>query len=157
MKFITTQNDQLIWQKKITIDKLGSLSKEIAKSLRVHTPFFCLWVEGDIGSGKTTLTKELFLQLGLEKNLPVTSPTYTYLLEYKINHKWYAHMDFYRFTSGSSFEQEELLGDTDYSGFILEWPQNVKLPDSMSPTHKIHIGFENHKERIYQFYMSRKK
>ena len=120
--------------------------------LKESTNPFSLWLLGDVGAGKTTFTGALLRALGLNPNSPVNSPTYTYLIEYKIDGKWYAHMDFYRFTAGSLFEEEEMLGARDYSGFILEWPVQVDLPESMAATHKLEIKPSGEAKRIYSLY-----
>ncbi len=154
MKFVIEKNDSLLWTERKKQASLPALSKKVASSLLEKKEPFCLWLQGEIGAGKTTFTKALFEQLGLSPDSPVTSPTYTYLVEYKIGGKWYAHMDFYRFTRGVNFEEEEMLGVRDYSGFILEWPSHVLLPESMAATHKLEIKSENENERVYSFYQS---
>ena len=154
MKFTVEKNDNLLWAKKKDLKGIQSIAKEVASSLLEVAPPFCLWLQGEIGAGKTTFTKALFAELGLNPNFPVTSPTYTYLLEYKIGDSWYAHMDFYRFSEGVGFEEEELLGARDYAGFILEWPSNVQLPKTMAASHKLEIKCHDEKERNYTFYHS---
>lgn len=157
MDFILDKKDKLLWEEKTSFEEIKKLASKVIKNLKNCSPEpFCLWLEGDLGAGKTSLTKELFYELGLDRSVPVASPTYTYLLEYDINDKAYAHMDFYRFTKGSPFEENELLGHTDYAGFILEWPQNVLLPKAMNATHKLHIKYLSPHERSYSFYACKK-
>ena len=133
---------------------LSELSKKVTKALLESSLPFCLWLEGDVGAGKTTFVKSLFEELGLNKEHPVTSPTYTYLQEYEIKGSWYAHMDFYRFAEGSFFDEEELMGMRDYQGLILEWPSNVRLPESMLASHRLVIDNKNEEERDYSFYQT---
>lgn len=153
MQFLVEKKDKKLWEKTIPLTGIKELAKEIVKELKTKEPF-SLWLEGTLGAGKTTFTKELLYALGLDRKIPVTSPTYTYLLEYKIDGKNYAHMDLYRFAEGVPFDEEELLGHEDYQGFILEWPSNVGLPDSLQATHKLHITSSKKEERTYSFYRS---
>lgn len=52
-------------------------------------------LEGDLGSGKTTLTKGLVSGLGLAREDEVTSPSFTLVHEYGKDQKAY-HVDLYR-------------------------------------------------------------
>ncbi|HLY61657.1 MAG TPA: tRNA (adenosine(37)-N6)-threonylcarbamoyltransferase complex ATPase subunit type 1 TsaE [Terriglobia bacterium] len=52
-------------------------------------------LEGDLGSGKTTLTKGLISGLGLAREDEVTSPSFTLVHEYGREQKAY-HVDLYR-------------------------------------------------------------
>jgi tRNA threonylcarbamoyladenosine biosynthesis protein TsaE len=52
-------------------------------------------LEGDLGSGKTTLTKGLVSGLGLAREDEVTSPSFTLVHEYGQDRKAY-HVDLYR-------------------------------------------------------------
>ena len=133
---------------------IQSLAKKVASALLQLEGPFSLWLYGSLGAGKTTFTRALFHELGLSPNSPVNSPTYTYLVEYKIDRQWYAHMDFYRFTAGIEFEEEEMLGMRDYSGFILEWPNQVVLPESMAATHKLEITNSGKNLRTYRLFQS---
>jgi tRNA threonylcarbamoyl adenosine modification protein YjeE len=152
MKFTPQKTDKLLWSETKGQKSVATLANKVAKILKGSSKPFSLWLYGDIGAGKTTFTGALLHALGLNPNSPVNSPTYTYLIEYKIAEQWYAHMDFYRFTAGSSFEEEEMLVARDYSGFILEWPVQVDLPDSMAATHKLEIKPDGQNQRTYNLY-----
>lgn len=52
-------------------------------------------LEGDLGSGKTTLTKGLVSGLGLAREDEITSPSFTLVHEYGKDQKAY-HVDLYR-------------------------------------------------------------
>ena len=62
---------------------------------------------GDLGAGKTTMTREILYRLGLQPSVSVSSPTFTVLFEYEINNKWYAHIDLYRVSSARQFDPSE--------------------------------------------------
>lgn len=75
---------------------------------------------GELGAGKTTFTKALFKELGV--NEPVTSPTFTLMKTYRGKNHTLHHLDMYRI--GSEEEVEELglreeIEDNDVT--VIEW------------------------------------
>ena len=91
---------------------------------RVLTGGSVIAYEGDLGAGKTALTRGLARGLGITD--PVTSPTYTIVNEYLDGRLPLFHFDMYRLTSS-----EELwdIGWEDYlqRGGVcaVEWSENV--------------------------------
>lgn len=88
-------------------------------------PKVVILLDGDLGSGKTTLTKGLARGLGIEA--VVNSPTFTLMKKYKSKDrlKTLYHLDLYRLEGvGSDFDLEEYI---DGSGMIVvEWPFQVE-------------------------------
>lgn len=86
--------------------------------------------EGDLGAGKTTITRGICLGLGLPDN--VTSPTFSLVNEYRGDKISLAHFDMYRIESP---EDLLLTGFYDYieEGCVaaVEWSENIKnaLPE----------------------------
>lgn len=104
---------------------------------------------GDLGTGKTTLTKYIALGLGITE--PITSPTFTIVKEYHSGRLPLYHFDVYRLEDTSDlFEigaEEYLYGD---GVSIVEWADQAAeiLPDE---TLCIFIEYgETESERIYQ-------
>jgi len=125
----------------------GQIVRELAKS-----PAFCVFLEAEIGAGKTTLVGYILHALGLPESQPVTSPTYTYLNEYKIAGKWYAHVDLYRAKPGLNIEDLGLLDAREFSGMFIEWPGQVAAHEGMKPTHRLKISFSKNRDlRSYEF------
>lgn len=125
-------------QEDISLDQIDELASKIADEL-TQNDFFCLWLQGDIGAGKTTLTGKILHHLGLNSESPVRSPTFTYLTVYKINNKDYAHLDFYRLESGNK-GIADLLSYIDYDGLFIEWPEKLGLDAAIiQPTHLLSI------------------
>lgn len=92
------------------------------------SPNDCILLTGDLGAGKTTLTKGIGKGLGIEKN--INSPTFTIVKEYHGNLDLY-HIDLYRLESlGQDFDLEEYFNLGGVT--VVEWPFNVKdiLPNS---------------------------
>ncbi len=80
---------------------------------------------GGLGAGKTTVIKELLLQLGVKE--PVTSPTFTYVKSYIVNNNSFNHFDLYRLKSIDSFFElgldEYLYKENNFS--LIEWPEII--------------------------------
>jgi|TARA_B100001964_G_C13844683_1_gene427453 tRNA threonylcarbamoyladenosine biosynthesis protein TsaE len=142
----------LIWKKQTNFSQLEEITADIYCHLKNKAPF-CLWLEGALGAGKTTFTKQLFYTMGLASSTSVNSPTYTYLLEYQIKNKWYGHLDFYRADTTSKPEMQSLLGLKEYHGFVIEWPKKISADESIEPTHLLQITeADNFDSRVYSFY-----
>jgi tRNA threonylcarbamoyladenosine biosynthesis protein TsaE len=88
-------------------------------------PKVVILLDGDLGSGKTTLTKGLARALGIKD--VVNSPTFTLMKKYKSKDrlKTLYHLDLYRLEGvGSDFDLEEYI---DGQGMIVvEWPFQVE-------------------------------
>lgn len=66
---------------------------------QVAQPGDVLILSGDLGAGKTTLTKGIALGLGITQM--IKSPTYTIIREYEGGRLPLYHMDIYRVTEGA--------------------------------------------------------
>lgn len=131
--------------KTLAYEQLDAFAQEIAKEIMGADPF-CLWLSGDLGAGKTTLSGRILYALGLPRHLPVTSPTFTYFNEYQIGDQWFGHMDLYR--AGDDFVLEE-LGVADirtFRGFLVEWPEQVPANPLLKATHHLAIKLTDHPE-----------
>ena len=94
--------------------KITLISKNTAK---------IIFLKGDLGTGKTTLVKEILKVYGLSES--VTSPTFTIVEPYLIGNKKIYHMDLYRIESRKELE---VLGIEEYSNesdsiIFIEWPE----------------------------------
>ncbi|HXM93582.1 MAG TPA: tRNA (adenosine(37)-N6)-threonylcarbamoyltransferase complex ATPase subunit type 1 TsaE [Candidatus Dormibacteraeota bacterium] len=106
---------------------------------RLKAPVMVL-LTGELGSGKTTLTKGIVSGLGAAQEDEVTSPTFTLVHVYGKNAKVY-HADLYRI---ESFHDFETLGLEDVfekpAVLILEWSERFPLP---SPWPQIRVQLEH--------------
>lgn len=88
-------------------------------------PGLVIWLRGDLGAGKTTLTRGLLRGLGFEGK--VKSPTYTLVESYVISGLYLYHFDFYRFVDPDEWDA---AGFRDYfnreSVCLIEWPEKAQ-------------------------------
>ena len=89
-------------------------------------PKKCLvFLQGDLGAGKTTLVRAYLRAAGYTGT--VKSPTYTLVEEYQVNNQKILHFDLYRL---SDPEELEWLGIWDYLTqecvCFIEWPDKGK-------------------------------
>ena len=102
--------------------KLGQeLAKEILK--RKGEAGFVVFLDGDLGTGKTTLVKEIIFALGVKEK--VKSPTFTIIEPYELNNENIYHVDLYRIIDPSELEiigLREYLNESNAIIFI-EWPE----------------------------------
>jgi tRNA threonylcarbamoyladenosine biosynthesis protein TsaE len=88
-------------------------------------PRIVILLDGDLGSGKTTLTKGLSRALGIKKN--VNSPSFTIMKKYSTPDglKSLYHLDLFRLDGeGSDFDLEEYIDGTGM--IVIEWPFKVE-------------------------------
>ena len=86
---------------------------------------FEIHLNGNLGSGKTTLVRGTLQYLGWED--VVTSPTYTLCEEYEIDNKLLLHVDLYRIESQEDVEVLNLDRDTFNQKIVfIEWPKNLQ-------------------------------
>lgn len=83
-----------------------------------------VYLEGDLGAGKTALVRAALRALGYEGT--VKSPTYSLVEFYTVSRLYCYHFDFYRFESPDEFFDaglgEYFHGD---AVCLLEWPQKA--------------------------------
>ncbi len=100
-----------------------ALGRQLAGLLR---PPLIVYLEGDLGTGKTTLTRGILRGLG--HNGTVRSPTFTLLEPYDLGRWRLFHLDLYRLADPEELHYLGLRGLLDQdSVLIVEWPQRGGL------------------------------
>jgi len=87
-------------------------------------PGMAIWLEGDLGAGKTMLVRGLLRAAG--EAGPVKSPTYTLLEVHVVSGLNFYHFDFYRFNQAEEYLDAGL--DEYFSGSgicLVEWPDKA--------------------------------
>jgi tRNA threonylcarbamoyladenosine biosynthesis protein TsaE len=101
-----------------------AFGRELARRL---APPRLVLLSGDLGSGKTTLSKGIISGLGAASEEDVTSPTFT-LVHVFHNHSKVYHVDLYRV---EQFRDLETLGIEDVLSepavIIIEWAERFSL------------------------------
>ncbi len=126
---------------------------EIARALTCGD---VILLNGDLGAGKTNLSKGICKGLGVETI--ITSPTFTIVNDYEIENEnlvglsRVVHFDFYRIESPEEFYNlgiEEYFDESSIS--LIEWHEKAKdfLP-SKTKTISIKILSENEREIIFE-------
>ena len=124
-------------------DETLALGRALARELQ---PPCLVLLEGELGSGKTTLAKGIVGGLGAAREEDVTSPSFTLVHEYGCEPKVY-HVDLYRIESPRDLET---LGLDDLwnqqATVIVEWGE--KLGDNrLAPRVRIQLEYVAREDR----------
>lgn len=170
-KLLNSKDNSNSFSIELSLNDLHNFSEMIVPFL---TPGDWLFLDGDLGSGKTAFTKELSLSLGAE--VFSTSPTFSILNTEKLNSekgnknkdsniKNLVHLDLYRLKSGKELLYIGLENEfyPNSTICVFEWPYNVdeedfehffKVTKCPRPKRIIEIGIElntNGDKRVYTF------
>ena len=85
-------------------------------------PGAVVWLEGDLGAGKTTLVKALARRLGVPA---ATSPTYALVHRYQGCRGPIFHVDCYRLRSPDEARDLDWEGLTGGDVLLIEWPDRA--------------------------------
>jgi tRNA threonylcarbamoyladenosine biosynthesis protein TsaE len=97
------------------------LGAELASGLSAG---MVIYLQGELGSGKTTLVRGLLRALGVTDR--VKSPTYTLVELYSISSLYLYHFDFYRFKRSEEWSDAGFR-DCFHAGSVcvVEWPEKA--------------------------------
>ena len=111
-----------------SIEDTKKLGQELAKKIlkRKGEAAFIVFLDGDLGTGKTTLVKEIIFALGVKEK--VKSPTFTIIEPYELNNENIYHVDLYRIIDPSELE---IIGLREY----LNESNAIIFIESVSYTH----------------------
>jgi tRNA threonylcarbamoyladenosine biosynthesis protein TsaE len=133
-----------------SLDHLNKISEIILKKLDKKD---CLFLIGEIGVGKTTLTRYLINNLQKQKGLNLTevlSPTFNLLYEYEINDFKIMHYDLYRIKETKELKHLGIFSEELDAVKIVEWPDLIKTP--LQDKLEVHLRYgEKENEREIEF------
>ena len=129
MNKIYLENDE-------STNKLGALISEKLKKINKST--IEIHLEGDLGAGKTFLTRSIISNSGW--NGLVKSPTYTLCEEYDLGDVIFLHIDLYRTDEPEDINIFDLDRKTHLKKIIIiEWPQKLVIKRNFD----LKISFEH--------------
>lgn len=126
-----------------SIDEIGGAARQVAEWLKGQACRTVL-MEGEMGAGKTTLTKAICGVMGADED-EVSSPTFALVNEYDSQEGTIYHFDFYRLKSQSEAVDFGLFDYIDSGRWcFMEWSEKIAslLPDECV-TVRIEIISEN--------------
>ena len=117
-------------------NKLGALISEKLKEINKST--IEIHLEGDLGAGKTFLTRSIISNSGWSGL--VKSPTYTLCEEYDLGDLIFLHIDLYRTDEPEDIHIFDLDRKTHLKKIIIiEWPQKLAIKRNFD----LKISFEH--------------
>ena len=129
MNKIYLENDE-------STSKLGALISEKLKEINKST--IEIHLEGDLGAGKTFLTRSIISNSGWSGL--VKSPTYTLCEEYDLGDVIFLHIDLYRTDKPEDIHIFDLDRKTHLKKIIIiEWPQKLAIKRNFD----LKISFEH--------------
>ena len=107
------------------LEQTEAFGKAIASFLVKSNDFNIIYLDGNLGAGKTTLVRSILKALGW--SWAVKSPTLSILEEYHINGIDIFHTDLYRLDGQNDFDMLGLEINQNKRGILfVEWPEKIE-------------------------------
>lgn len=110
--------------KVLSFDEINKIIDKLSQRIKTDN-IKSIALIGDLGTGKTHISKRICKNLGVTEN--VKSPTFTYLLEYDLEDIKIVHFDLYRLSNIDELYEvgyQEYV-DADNTLLLIEWANNV--------------------------------
>ena len=124
-----------------SLDQLDKISLKIIKKISRED---CILLFGEIGVGKTTLTRSLINNLqnqNKDDETEVLSPTFNIVYEYEISEFKIMHYDLYRIKNAKELNQLGIFNENVNSIKIIEWPQFIET--NVTDRLELHLSYAN--------------
>ena len=126
-----------------SIDQLNQVTLKIIKKLNKED---CILLFGEIGTGKTTLTRGLINNLqnqNKQVETEVLSPTFNIVYEYEIRELKIMHYDLYRLKTEKDVQQLGIFNQSTENIKVIEWAEIInEKPDNRL---EIYMSYEKKK------------
>lgn len=113
----------LITIKDVTLDKLSEIAQRLAAQLE---PGMCVCLWGDLGAGKSTLSRMIIRSLNPEIT-DVPSPTFTLMQQYNTPCGVVWHCDLYRLNYPDEIIEIGLEDAIHDAITLIEWPEKMGM------------------------------
>ena len=119
--------------------------------IQANTPApqgLCIYLNGDLGAGKTTMARSVIRALGAVG--PIKSPSYTIVETYELDVGLVMHLDLYRLHGGAEVVDLGLEGAWSEAVLVfVEWPERGQgaIPD---PDLCVELGHQDDQHRTLQ-------
>lgn len=110
--------------KVLSFDEINKIIDKLSQRIKTDN-IKSIALIGDLGTGKTHISKRICKNLGVTEN--VKSPTFTYLIEYDLEDIKIVHFDLYRLSNIDELYEvgyQEYV-DADNTLLLIEWANNV--------------------------------
>jgi tRNA threonylcarbamoyladenosine biosynthesis protein TsaE len=115
--------------------ELVAFGEGLGRQLR---PGEVVWLEGDLGAGKTTLVQAVVRGLGAGQG--ATSPTYGLVHRYQGRRGPVFHIDCYRLSGGDEGRDLDWEGLARGDVLMVEWPERAG-PWALPPTRRFRLEY----------------
>ena len=109
-----------------SLDQLDQISQKIIEKINKQD---CILLFGEIGVGKTTLTRGIINNLQIKNKInetEVLSPTFNIVYEYEVKNLKIMHYDLYRLKTDKEVKQLGIFDQDVNSVKIIEWAEIIK-------------------------------
>jgi len=136
-------------ERSLTLAELNRFGEQLGRELKAWLPKV-LTLHGDLGTGKTTLTRAIARGFGVGE--PVTSPTFALVHEFRApDGRQLFHLDLYRITGPHELANlgwDAIFGER--ALIVIEWPEHAGhlVPPDAIEIRLAHVEGDDSRRRL---------